>query len=35
MDVVVSKNESVVHSFETDGVDVRLTAEGTIKPLRE
>lgn len=34
MDVVVSKNESVVHSFETDGVDVRLTAEGTIKPIK-
>ena len=29
MDVVVSKNDSVIHNFETEGVDVRLMPEGT------
>lgn len=34
MDVVVSKNDSVVHDFETEGVDVRLLPEGTLKPVK-
>lgn len=34
MDVVVSKNESEVHNFETEGVDVRLMADGTLKPIQ-
>ena len=34
MDVVVSRNESVIHDFETEGVDVRITNEGTIKPIK-
>ena len=34
MDVVVSKNDSVVHNFETEGVDVRLTPDGTLKPVK-
>lgn len=34
MDVVVSKNASVVHDFETEGVDVRITDEGTLKPVK-
>lgn len=34
MDVVVSKNESTEHDFETEGVDVQLTSEGTVKPIK-
>lgn len=34
MDVVVSKNDSVVHNFETEGVDVRLMSDGTLKPVK-
>ena len=34
-DVVVSKNESVVHNFETDGIDVQITSEGTVKNQRK
>jgi len=34
MDVVVSKNESVEHNFESEGVDVRITEDGTIKPIK-
>lgn len=34
MDVVVSKNESEIHNFETEGVDVRLTEAGTVKPVK-
>ena len=34
MDVVVSKNDNVVHDFDTQGVDVRITDEGTIKPIK-
>jgi dipeptidase D len=34
MDVVVSKNESVIHDFESEGVDVRTTENGTIKPIK-
>ena len=34
MDVVVSKNEDVDHDFDTEGVDVQITPEGTIKPVK-
>jgi dipeptidase D len=34
MDVVVSKNESVEHNFETEGVDVQITPQGTLKPVK-
>lgn len=34
MDVVVSKNASEVHDFEVEGVDVQLTADGTLKPIK-
>jgi dipeptidase D len=33
-DVVVSKNESAVHNFETDGVDIQITTDGTVKPVK-
>lgn len=34
MDVVVSKNESETHNFEAEGVDVCITPEGTLKPIK-
>lgn len=34
MDVVVSKNESESHDFDTQGVDVWVTKEGTVKPIK-
>ena len=34
MDVVVSKNETVEHDFETQGVDVQLTERNTVKPVK-
>ena len=34
MDVVVSKNESEVHDFDTQGVDVCITEQNTVKPLK-
>jgi dipeptidase D len=34
MDVVVSKNDSVEHDFEKSGVDVYITKENTVKPIK-
>jgi dipeptidase D len=34
MDVVVSRNEAVVHDFENDGVDVIIFGDEMIKPLK-
>jgi dipeptidase D len=34
MDVVVSKNETVDHDFDTQGVDVRITTEASVKPVK-
>lgn len=34
MDIVVSRNESVIHNFEIDGVDVQITSERTVKPAK-
>ncbi len=34
MDVVVSKNETTVHNFEKEGVDIRIIDADTVTPVK-